>query len=337
MLRPIIAGAVVGIVGLLALVPTSFVSANNNGDKSHDDRTNHTEYKKDKKPKKKLATVVGDDGQVIGGKGAGGIAPSSSTVSPSDASTSKYVALGDSVAAGLGLQRADDGDEACGLSSMAYGARVAASLQLSYTNLACSGATAGDLVTEQHLPDTSRDIEPQLDHAFANGIPQLMTITAGANDIQWSNFIRKCYAATCGTTTDKAAAKVLIAAMRLKLDYALNSIEERSDSGKTPQVVVTGYYKPFAKSCAKQQSRLMSKEISWLNDQTNALNQAITKAVAKHPKFARYAPVSFSGHELCTSTPWIQGLNDAAPFHPNETGQSKIAQVVLRKIKKDDL
>lgn len=41
----------------------------------------------------------------------------------------------------------------------------------------------------------------------------------------------------------------------------------------------------------------------------------------------------FAGHQLCTSQPYVQGLDAAAPFHPTATGQSAIAladQAVLR-------
>ena len=33
----------------------------------------------------------------------------------------------------------------------------------------------------------------------------------------------------------------------------------------------------------------------------------------------------FTGHGLCTEQPYVQGLGDAAPFHPNGTGQLVIA------------
>lgn len=105
-------------------------------------------------------------------------------------SNGEYVALGDSVAAGAGLQRNDASDPACSVSDKAYPKLVADKLSMPLRNIACSGATAGDLVSEQHLSGTRRDIEPQLDVAFTNGTPELMTITAGANDFYWQYFAR---------------------------------------------------------------------------------------------------------------------------------------------------
>ena len=33
----------------------------------------------------------------------------------------------------------------------------------------------------------------------------------------------------------------------------------------------------------------------------------------------------FTGHELCTAVPWVQGPSDPAPLHPNAAGELAIA------------
>lgn len=238
----------------------------------------------------------------------------------------QYVALGDSVAAGLGLPRQSGGNSACKVSYQAYPGYVASALGIPYSNVACSGATIGDLVTEQHLNNTSADVAPQLDAAFANGTPSFMTLTAGANDVQWQTFVRKCYSGNCGSATDQAAATTLVRAMQLKLNYALQSIARRSN-GATPTVLITGYYRPFAANCPGQSS-ITAPEMQWLNAQTDALNYALA-STARNYSFVRFVPVDFSGHELCSANPWIQGINDSAPAHPTAQGQWAIAQAVL--------
>jgi len=250
------------------------------------------------------------------------------SATPSQQSTTgRYVALGDSVAAGLGLPPAAGSDPACGVSTQAYPAQVAASLGMPYQNLACSGATAGDLVTEQHLSGTSRDIEPQLNMAFANGTPQLITITAGANDMYWQYFARQCYISTCGTATDQAITSWFRAVTAVKLGYALQSIQNRG-GGSVPRVVLTGYYQPLSAACAQQLPAITSAESAWLNSQLASLNQTISSVSAGF-SFARYAAVDFSGHELCTAQPWVQGINSNAPLHPTAAGQQAIAVAVL--------
>lgn len=262
---------------------------------------------------------------------ASGGATGNGTTGENTATTGQYVALGDSVAAGLGLPVAPGSDPACGVSAQAYPARVAASLNMPYQNLACSGATAGDLVTEQHLSGTSRDIEPQLDRAFAGGTPQLISITAGANDMYWQYFARKCYVSTCGTGTDQALVDSFRSVLTLKLEYALQSIQYRSN-GQPPRVVLTGYYQPLSAACSVRQPAITAAEAQWLNDQLAALNQTISSAASGY-SFARYATVDFSGHELCTRRPWVQGINSSAPLHPTAAGQRAIAQAVLKVAK----
>jgi lysophospholipase L1-like esterase len=243
-----------------------------------------------------------------------------------------YVALGDSVAAGLGLPRLPGADSACGVSGRAYPAQVARGLNATYLNLACSGATVGDLFTEQHLSGTSRDIEPQLDRAFAGGIPSVITLTAGANDVQWPYFVRKCYVDTCGTSRDDAVAASLREALRYKLTFALSAIDYYSN-GQPPQVLVTGYYRPFSTACQRQQSEITRSEITWLHARTHDLNRTIANVAGQY-SFAKYVPISFRGHELCTSAPWIQGVDDPAPFHPTAQGQATIARAMLASIER---
>lgn len=254
--------------------------------------------------------------------------PNSTPKQPQKPQPSRYVALGDSVAAGIGLSPRTAGtDPACGTTNQAYPVRVANQLNIPHQNLACSGATAGDLVSEQHLSVTSRDIDPQLNQAFANGKPSLISVTAGANDTQWDAFLRKCYASECGTEADKAITTGLLTALELKLRYILNDINLRSN-GKPPRVIFTGYYQPFANACAQQQTNVTRGELGWLSSQTRALNETIQDVVNDY-SFARFAPVNFGGHELCSSEPWVQGVHAAAPFHPTARGQQAIANAVI--------
>jgi lysophospholipase L1-like esterase len=274
-------------------------------------------------------------GMQCGGQPAAGTAtvPGSDQDSAGDSAATgtngMYVALGDSVAAGIGLDGAAT-DPVCGVSGGGYPTYVASGTDTSYVNLACSGATAGDLFTEQHLPGTAQDVAAQIPRAFAAGTPSLITITAGANDIYWPYFVRKCYTSTCGTATDSALAAGLTAVLRAKLAYALYDIAARS--GDTPPpVVLTGYYQPFSDACTQQAAGLTADEINWITTQTANLNQVLAQAAAAH-SFVHFAPVNFAGHELCTADPWIQGPSDPAPLHPTVAGQQAIAQAVLTQL-----
>jgi lysophospholipase L1-like esterase len=249
----------------------------------------------------------------------------STTVAPGNGT---LVALGDSVAAGLGLP-SSGGDARCGRSNQAYGAQVAASMNLQFVHAACSGATVGDLVTRQGV--NGPNIPAQLDTAFRNGTPSVITITAGANDLQWLLFIRKCVATDCGTAADTTAANALRTAMELKLTYALESIQTRS-MGNPPRVIITGYYNPISNYCKGRQSQVANAEIDWLNQQRDQLNVSIRNSISAYP-FVKYASTNFTDHSICATVPWTQGLNDPAPLHPNAAGQQVIAKSVLNALR----
>lgn len=250
----------------------------------------------------------------------------------SDSSRTKvYAALGDSVAAGLGLKKASGAtsrDVQCGRSPQAYTTTIARATNLPIINAACSGATAGDMVTEQGV--SGPNIPPQLDAAFAQGTPELMTITAGANDAHWRGFLRACYATNCATSTSTTAANAYLVSLQLKLYYMFYAIQSRSAGTPPPRVYVTGYYNPLSDSCLG--SRISNTEMIWLNAEAKALNQTIQNVTNAFSSFATFVPVSFAGHDICSSSPWVQGLNGKAPFHPTATGQQAIAKAILAKM-----
>jgi lysophospholipase L1-like esterase len=242
-----------------------------------------------------------------------------------------YVALGDSVAAGAGLPvaiAANPGDVRCARSPQAYPTKIAAATGKNLLHIACSGAKAGDLFTRQGIHGTSR--APQLKTAFASGTPGLITITAGANDAHWVSFIKKCYATSCGSNSDTRIADVYLKILKVKLNIVLLDIERRS-TGNPPQVVLTGYYDPLSPACAAVQTRFTTQEIAWLSNRLALLNQTI-ETVGSHYTFATFAPVSFAGHDICSASPWVQGQNDPAPFHPTVQGQEVIANTVLKAL-----
>lgn len=262
-----------------------------------------------------------------------GCSPASSTSSATATPrTNHYYALGDSVAAGLGLpagSQTSAQDTQCSRSSRAYGSRVAAAAGLPYTNLACSGATAGDLLTDQHI--VGPNPEQQLGVAFKNGTPKLITITAGANDVQWAQFVKLCLATNCNTRTNTVIANTGLDILEAKLHAAFSYIQLKSGNNP-PKVIITGYYNPLSSACLAQFPQLTSYELSWLNSAVTSLNSRIQTVASQYP-FVSYAPVNFTGHELCTATPWVQGQDAGnAALHPTSAGQAAIARSVIKRL-----
>lgn len=248
------------------------------------------------------------------------------------ASYQKYVALGDSVAAGAGLPLVSDQGEdlLCARSTYAYPTMVAQQLGAPLTQLSCSGAKVDEgLYGKQKVGQTK--LQPQLTRAFADGKPDLMTITIGANDARWADFVGACYVTTCGTKLDDTRAKVYLADLTLELHWSMYKINKLS-KGTPPKVMLTGYYNPFAanKTCADTQG-IEQKEVAWLSKQQTALNKVIER-VASHYSFVTFVPVDFSGHELCTAEPWVQGVTAPAPIHPTVSGQRAIAEAIVHRL-----
>lgn len=253
--------------------------------------------------------------------------------------TLKYAALGDSLAAGLGygVGIGTDEDTICGRSPEAYAYRVAdhfnatlagIGIQLSPSLIACQGATTSDLLTPQTLGGAT--IQPQLDKAFDGGQPHLISLTSGANDVRWASFIGACFAASnCDTPENTAAVQAYIDAMKNDMKAALQSVRDRS-SYFPPIVVATGYYTPVSAQCANP--NFTPAEVAWVQNATASLNSAIQNASQGSFWFARFAPVDFTGHDICAADSWIQRPGETAPFHPTPRGQQAIAEAVLTAI-----
>lgn len=121
------------------------------------------------------------------------------------AAGSRYVALGDSYAAGFGLGSMTGAPvSGCGQSSLDYPHQVAQELRLSLDDRTCAGATTSDVVDARQL-----GAEPQL--AALSSRTRLVTITIGGNDADLVGTVSSCIAisvdgpiATTGEPTCRA-------------------------------------------------------------------------------------------------------------------------------------
>lgn len=259
----------------------------------------------------------------------GGVASAQTAPTP-EVSKGKYVALGDSVAAGAGLPSSENpGDQQCQRSGQAYAYSVAEKANLSLLHVACGGAITDDLYTSQQVGNTA--IRAQLEAAFAGGKPQLITITVGANDIRWSDFLKICLSKeNCDNRWYGYTVNGLLSVQAARLAYALYSIEKLSD-GMPPRVIVTGYYNPVSQACPAVIPSLTSGEVNWIGSQIGKINWSLQTMTSSY-SFAKYAPVNFAGHDVCSGSSWIQGASSPAPFHPTAAGQAAIANSVAQKL-----
>lgn len=256
---------------------------------------------------------------------------SNKTADTPTAPTKTYIALGDSIAAGVGLK--DDSDSsACNRTNQSYPNLLANQQHYKLTNLACSGATfLHGILGSQDVNELA--VTPQIDQLLTQPKPDLITLTAGANDAGWTTIFAKCYSGTCGTAADTAAITASLEQVSAELTAALARIESQYGSS-APPVVVTGYHQVFPASPPADCTDLAgidTTELAWGRQLQQKIGDTIQKASAGF-SFARYAAVDFSGHELCSADPWVQGLTDRQPYHPTAAGQAAFAASIIKAL-----
>jgi lysophospholipase L1-like esterase len=247
-----------------------------------------------------------------------------------------YAALGDSVAAGAGLASRTNQtgeDIACGRSEQGYPIVLANQLQAKLVFTACGGATTTNVMSGQQVGDLQTP--SQLDTIFANGKPDLITLTIGANDIQWIQAINMCYSGDCNTDTASANIDARLTDYKPRLERLLNDITMRSNNNPPP-VVLTGYYSLGSISCLSSiaPEAVTRDEIAWFEAQTKKL-EADSASVAKEHKNVIYLNLDTTGHGVCEAKEkrWVQTIGEPAPFHLTAAGEQAFAHVIKTRLK----
>jgi lysophospholipase L1-like esterase len=229
------------------------------------------------------------------------------TAPASAASAVDYVALGDSYSSGVG---APGQVGLCLQSSNGYpGQWVSRNTPKSFTNLTCSGAETGDVLSSQapHIPSGA----------------DLISVTIGGNDAGFASTVLSCQVsgdAACARTVANAEAGIG-ATLGGKLDNTYAAIKAKAPSA---QVVVLGYPLLFDTTSAYCGLTGMSlaKRRS-LNGGAQVLDDLIKqRAQAAGFTFSDVRD-EFAGHGICASSPYLNSLTVSPPqnsFHPNKNG-----------------
>jgi lysophospholipase L1-like esterase len=234
----------------------------------------------------------------------------------------RAVVLGDSTAAGLGNAALPDGnrlDTACGRSVDAYAVHLADVNRWAVRNLACSSATIRDGILGSQWVD-GRSIPPQLAVAKKALDADAVVISVGANDMDWSPMIRVC--AVSSTCDDRASTVFFQRSLALFTRDYYELLRQLAHLPNDPRVVVNLYYAPFDPD-AECLAGLTAPKMEVLLDRLNDLNAVLAEGAETFGYLA--VQPDFSGHGVCAEHPYVQGLDDPAPFHPNATGQLVIA------------
>jgi lysophospholipase L1-like esterase len=239
------------------------------------------------------------------------VAPTAALASPS----TDYVALGDSYSSGTGTNYYDL-SSSCQRSSRAYPALWASQQgTASFTFAACSGATTSTVRSSQL--------------GGLNAGTDLVTITIGGNDAGFSSTVLSCRLGTdsaCFGALDTAEAFIRTQLPAL-LDGIYSDIRSRAPNARLvvlgyPRLYRTGFCL-FAISDARR---------TRINEVADTLSAVTAERVAAAGGTYLDARAAFSGHEICSSSPWINGptfpLTDS--YHPNRSGYASGYLPLLR-------
>jgi hypothetical protein len=239
------------------------------------------------------------------------------------------VALGDSVAAGEGINYgyvwngsgwdrtgpatpdwmtttpATDNDyEVCHQSGRGYPNLLALSGDnYRVYNMACTGAAAGtgimEQVSDKEDPDDSSttDVTAQLDDATGNKFDahnaDVVTLTVGADDVDFKHWLTVCYNPTygaCNTTANTTELNSRLSNQETNLRTVLTELNSRAGAAnKTLRVLVTNYYDPFdanSTDCLDYNVPLggvgiSGTELAWIENGLTDLNSNINSEVVR--------------------------------------------------------
>ncbi|MFL5980488.1 MAG: SGNH/GDSL hydrolase family protein [Gaiellaceae bacterium] len=224
------------------------------------------------------------------------------------AADASYVALGDSYSSGVGTGTYTL-DSACKRSVYAYPylyAQTHAGTSLAF--VACSGAKTSDLLATQLQAVTASTT--------------LVTMTIGGNDIGFASLIYRCTLSDCSAALDNARAN-LETTLGAALDRVYTAVKSRAAFGA--KIVVLGYPRVFSGSGCLGTFGISSTERA----KANALADALDHVTAAHAVAggASYTSAinAFTGHAVCSSSSWLNGLNllsTGESYHPNRSGNS---------------
>ncbi|MEJ3749796.1 SGNH/GDSL hydrolase family protein [Actinomycetes bacterium KLBMP 9797] len=247
----------------------------------------------------------------------------------------RYVALGDSSAAGPGIP--NQINAACGRSDRNWPHVLATILRAELTDVTCSGARIPDLSGRQY-----GSIAPQFDALGPD--TDLVTLAIGGNDIAGSEAFVACATLTPEPTgptcqerftvggVDQYATRVAETAPVLAA--ALKEIKRRSPQAA---VAVVGYLTYWQPGGCFPADPYVPVDADYLQATFDRLMAMLADQAAAHG--ATYVDIRTpsADHGLCAppAKRWLEGAIPAVPalkYHPNATGMANAAKIIAAAV-----
>ena len=244
---------------------------------------------------------------------AGPAAAAPPSAPPSSSTATKYVALGDSVAAGQGAGGYVD---ACLRSPSGYPTLLDAAPRTNLLrNPSCSGATIADVAASQ-LSQLNRGTT-------------LVTLTVGANEVDLAGILAACTPPSpveaCMAAVGAAQAYLSTDQLAIEVGGLVSAIADRSPGA---EILVTGYAIPFTPGYSE-----LTDQVNLLTAAMNSLIAAGVAGAVASGIDAVYVDVTplFAGHGVGSADPWL-GADPSDPLsflHPNAAGYLAYRDAIL--------
>jgi len=259
----------------------------------------------------------------------------SAAAEPVPGSVIRYVAMGDSRAAGPTLAPASIRD-GCLRSIEGYPAVVAASLHAtSFTNVSCSGAKSENITTTAQLTATGA-VPPQVDALRPD--TTLVTISIGGNDIRWASLVKSCFTidpgvdANCRSDVNAVnRMEAALAELGPKVSATLSAIRENAPAA---EVLLVGHGGIFGRRGCWPNIPTSDADAVWISGFFARMNHVL--ADAAHSSGAVYVDVAGAarGRDACAGSDrrWFEGVvsqSFAQPLHPTTAGMEAMAALVV--------
>lgn len=221
----------------------------------------------------------------------------------------RYVALGDSYAAGVGA-RPDPATGDCRRSAASYPALWAARHDpASFVSVACSGATSGEVIARQ-VRTVSADTT-------------LVTITVGGNDTGFGPVLAVCSTARDDETCLRAIRGGERAARWIAPGGLISTIVGVRLQAPGAKILVLGYprlFEPGPDCDVPGVPNAVRREA--LNRAADTLDAALADAAGRFRGQFVDVRAAFAGHGVCSADPWITPPPASAPaiYHPTPQG-----------------
>ena len=255
-----------------------------------------------------------------------------------------YVAMGDSYTAAPLFPLDDDlVIDDCLRSDQNYPTLVADDLDITVTDVSCSGASTNSIFNEQKF--TTKVQPPQIEALPADA--DLVTVGIGANDFTFfSDMIFDCLAvadrdvqgAPCREANTNAAGRDSLrrnlGKIRKNVKKVVAAITEQAPDAR---VLLVGYPQiiPSEGTC-RPRLPLAIGDYAYTRDLNLLLAKAVRNGgVAAGAEYVDLVEAS-QGHDICAEKPWVAGIrgkdNKAAGLHPYPAEQQAVAELILERL-----